>query len=468
MKIKVSFLGAAENVTGSRFLVEVNGTKILIDCGLYQERQLRDRNWDPFPVPPSQINAMLLTHAHLDHCGLIPKLVREGFNGPVYCTDATAEIARIVLLDAAELQEEDAAYKAKRHRREGRSGPHEVKPLYDSQDALNCENIYKTTKYEKTVEIAEGITASFHEAGHILGAAMIMLNITVNGQKRSILFSGDVGRWNRPIIKDPTLFEHADYVLVESTYGDRLHESYPDIKNELAEVVNSATAAGGNIIVPSFAVERAQEVLYYMNELLNEDKIPNIMAVLDSPMAIRVTEVFKNHPEYFDTEMKKRMAANLSPFEFPGLTMTRTTRESKAINNVKGTMMIIAGSGMCTGGRVKHHLHANITRPESTILFVGYQAVGTLGRTIVQAPEEVRILGEKLPVKANIKRIHGFSAHADRDELFRWLSSLSNPPKRVFVIHGETDSAHAFRDFLSEKTGWDVSVPQYQQQVILD
>jgi len=467
MDIRLSFLGAARNVTGSRHLVTVDNLKFLIDCGLFQERQFKARNWEPFPFAPDTLDAVLLTHAHLDHCGLLPKLVREGFSGPIYCTAATAEIAKIVLLDSANIQEEDAEFKRERHRREGRKGPYPEAPLYSVDDARACLPQLFPVRYEETVELADGVSATFHDAGHILGSSMVKMNVARNGERRSLLFSGDVGRWDRPILRDPTLFQEADYVVVESTYGDRTHESQETIEERLAEVVNSTVKAGGNIVIPSFALERSQEVLYYMNELLMGNRIPHLVVFVDSPMAVTVTDVFQQHPELFDEEMTQLVRHRNSPFEFPGLTMVRTVDQSKAINYISGTAMIIAGSGMCTGGRIKYHLVRNISRPESTVLFVGYQAAGTLGRQIVDGAEEVRILGQRHPVRARVAQIHGFSAHADRDELFRWLSSLQEPPRQVFVVHGESEAAGHFAGFLREKTGWNVSVPQYRDEVVL-
>lgn len=466
--MKLTFLGAVGNITGSRYLLEANGCRILLDCGLYQERNLRERNWDHFPIPANSIDAVLLTHAHLDHCGWLPRLVSKGFAGRIYCTDATAEIVRIVLLDCASLLEEDAEFKRKRHKREGRKPPHPVTALYTTEDAQSTFPLFSPVKYEQCVQIADGIEASFHDAGHILGASMIKLTVSEDGQKRTIIVSGDVGRCNKPILRNPTFFDQADYVLVESTYGDRLHDGFAHTKEKLADVINATRQTGGNIIVPSFAIERSQEILYYLNELLLEDKIPYLIAFLDSPMAIRVTEVFKDHPEMFDSEMTELLRHNESPFNFPGLKMTRSTKESKAINNISGTVVIIAGSGMCTGGRIKHHLVNNITRPESTILFVGYQATGTLGRYILNGEKKVRILGQSYPVKARIVRVNGFSAHADRDELFEWLSSIKKSPRHIFIVHGELDSANHFRDYLSEKTDWSVSVPAYRDEVTLD
>jgi metallo-beta-lactamase family protein len=468
MAVKLSFLGAAENVTGSRFLLEANGSTVLVDCGLYQERQLLERNWDSFPTPPADIDAVLLTHAHLDHCGWLPKLVKDGFTGKVYCTDATAQIGRIVLLDCGHIQEEDAEFKRKRHKRRGKTPPRPVVPLYTGAEAEACFGLFSPVKYEQTIEVTDGIEATFYDAGHILGASMINLTVKSNGQTRTILFSGDVGREGKPILRDPSVFAQADYVLVESTYGDRTHDTLEDTKEKLAQAVRTTKQAGGNIVVPSFAIERSQEVLYYLNELLLEDNIPHLMVFLDSPMAIRVTEVFKQHSELFDDEMAELLRHDESPFDFTGLKMARTTKQSKAINHIRGTVMIIAGSGMCTGGRVKHHLVNNISRPESTILFVGYQAVGTLGRQIVEEAGEVRILGQMYDVKAKIVQTLGFSAHADKNELFKWLSNLKNPPRHVFVVHGETNAAHHFSNYLNEQTGWTTSVPTYGDKVTLD
>jgi len=468
MQIKLQFLGAAQNVTGSRHLLQANGVRLLVDCGFYQERQFRARNWDPFPIEPAGIDAVLLTHAHLDHCGLLPKLVREGFKGKIYCTAATSEIVRIILLDSAKIQEEDAEYKRKRHEREGRKGPYPVVPLYTTEDAEACFPLFSTVKYRKSVNIADGVEATFYDAGHVLGSSMIRVKVRQDAQERIILFSGDIGRPDRPIVCDPTVFDYADYVLIESTYGDRVHQDTEDIKKLIGQVINSTKKARGNIIVPSFALERSQEVLYYINELRLANKIPKLKVFLDSPMASRVTKVFQNHPELFDKEMTEFVKRHKSPFDLPGLEMAGTADESKAINHIKETVIVIAGSGMCTGGRVKHHLVNNISRPENTIMFVGYQATGTLGRSIVDGAEQVRILGEKHKVRAKIVRIHGFSAHADRNELLEWLKELKAPPRGVFVVHGETESALSFGDYVRERTGWKVTVPAYEDKIVLD
>ncbi len=468
MDIKLNFFGAAKNVTGSCYFVEVNGVRLLVDCGLYQERDLKPRNWADFPVPPSTIDVVLLTHAHLDHCGRLPKLVKEGFKGKIFATSATVEIANIIMLDSAHIQEEDIKHKLKRHERSGKKSPFPYEPLYTTEDAEKTNTFFHKTGYDEPVAIGEGITAEFREAGHVFGSSMIRLRVEQGGETRTILFSGDVGRWDLPIMRDPSQFEQADYVLIESTYGDRLHGEVASIPGELERIINETHKAGGNIIIPSFSLERTQELLYHLNNLLKEDRIPQLAAFVDSPMAIKITEVFKKHPELFDEETMALLNAGDHPCDFPGLTMSRSVDQSKAIADQGGTSIIIAGSGMCTGGRVKHHLKANIARPESTILFVGYQAFGTLGRHILEKPETIRIFGEEHELRARVEKISGFSAHADKEELVRWISSLKTPPRKVFVTHGEEKAAMAFQKFLSEKTGWNCVVPEYEQEVQLD
>ncbi|MFC1765846.1 MBL fold metallo-hydrolase RNA specificity domain-containing protein [Planctomycetota bacterium] len=468
MDIRLSFLGATRNVTGSRYLLETNGKQILIDCGLYQERQFKGRNWDPFPVPADKLDAVLLTHAHLDHCGLLPKLVKEGFKGPIHCTKATADIAQIVMNDSARIQVEDIEHKKKRHARQKRKSPYPLAPLYTVENAEACAPLFRGTTYHKPVSICEGVTATYYDTGHILGASAIQVKVQQNGETRTILFSGDVGRWNKPILQDPHVIEQADYVLCESTYGDRIHPTGEDIKKSLCAIINETRDAGGNVIVPSFAVERSQELLYYLNELLDEECIPNLLAFLDSPMAVKVTEVFKKHPDLFDEETREHLRNNNSPFDLPGLSLVRTANQSKAINLIRGTAIIIAGSGMCTGGRIKHHLVNNITRPETTVLFVGYQAEGTLGRRIVEGEKEVRILGENYPVRARVAQIQGFSGHADRDELTQWLSHLKQAPRHLFVVHGEVNAAEHFAEHIKTEKGWETSVPKHNDTVTLD
>jgi len=458
--MKVKFLGATKNVTGSRFLVETENRRILVDCGLFQEREFRSRNWEDFPVPPSSIDFVILTHAHLDHTGYLPKLVKEGFKGKIICTHPTSEISKIALLDAGKLQEEDAEFKRRRHEREGRKGPYPEIPLYTVEDAKKVFPLFQSVPYHQEFEISPDIKITFHDAGHILGSSMIEMKVKEKVEK-TFIFSGDIGRWEKPILCDPTLFERADYILMETTYGDRIHESQKDASEKLKEVIIETNKAGGNIVIPTFAIERAQEILFYLSEFLRKDEIPHLIVFVDSPMAIDVTEVFKRHPEYFDEETKNLIKKGESPFSFALLKTTRSVHESKAINYIRGTSIIMAGSGMCTGGRIKHHLVTNIEREESTILFVGYQARGTLGREIVEGKERVRILGNYYDVKARIEKINGFSAHADKNELLRWLAGFKKIPEKIFLIHGEEEVIEKFSSTLKEKFKSDVVIPEY-------
>ena len=469
MLAKVTFLGASRNVTGSCYLLETTDARVLIDCGLYQERKYQDRNWQTFLFGPETIDAVFLTHAHLDHCGLLPKLVRDGYSSKIYCTQATAEIAQIILLDAAHLQEEDAAYKADRHRREGRRGPYPELPLYTTSDAEAVIPHFAAVEYDNCVRVKDTVEACFYDAGHVLGSATIAINVKTGGEKRRILFSGDVGEPERPIINDPIIFDEADYLVIESTYGDRTHAEHGsiDIQGQLRDCINETIKAGGNIVVPSFALERSQELLYHLNELFLRHEIPPVNVFLDSPMAIRITEVFMRHVELFDREMMKRLRQDNSPFSFDNLKLIQTTEESKAINFIKESSVIIAGSGMVTGGRIKHHLVNNISRPESTVLFIGYQAEGTPGSLLLDGAREIRLLGQNYPVRARIVKIDGFSSHTDREGLLAWLSDIKAPPRCVFVTHGEAKAATSFAKFLTEQKGWQTQVPDYKQIAVL-
>ena len=467
MDIKLSFLGASRNVTGSRYLLEANGKRVLIDCGFFQEWKFKDRNYDPFSVPPITIDAMLLTHAHLDHVGLLPKLVREGFSGPVYSTAATCEIATIIMLDSAKIQEEDFNYKQKRHKREGREGKYPGMPLYTVEDAGNAIPLLEPVPFKTDFEVVDGIQAEFIEAGHILGAASIRVTVTSGSEKRVIVFSGDIGRPDVPFLRDPETIDEADYLIMESTYGNREHVDTGSKPDQFCEIINDTVERGGNIIIPSFAVERSQELLYFLNELLVERRIPPLLVFLDSPMAIRVTQVFKNHPDLFDEEAMALLRKGKHPCDFAGLKMARSSTQSKAINQIRGSVIVIAGSGMCTGGRVKHHLKANIGRKESTVLFVGYQAENTLGRQILDGDKEVRIHGEMREVKARIARINGFSGHADRSELLDWAKAFKKKPKRIFVTHGEEKVAMGFAKQLTEELGVDAYAPEYLEKIEL-
>ena len=466
---KLTFLGAALNVTGSCYLLEAQDARVLVDCGLYQERKYQERNWQPFPFDSRSIDAVFLTHAHLDHCGLLPKLVREGYEGKIYCTQATAELAEIILLDAAQLQVEDAIFKKERHKREGRRGPYPEVPLYTVEDAAAVKPHFSPVEYLSCVRINAYLEGCYYDAGHVLGAAVVTINIQQEGKTHRLIFSGDIGEPGRPIVQDPTIFDRAEYIVIESTYGDRTHEEHEnvDIQRQLRDCINRTVNAGGNIVVPSFALERSQEVLYHLNELFLRKEIPPVPVFLDSPMAIRITKVFKRHAELFDKEMMERLRQGNSFFNYENLKLVESEQESRAIKDFKGSCIIIAGSGMVTGGRIKHHIVNNIRRPESTILFIGYQAEGTPGRILLDGAKEIRLLGQMHPVRARIEKIDGFSAHADRDGLLAWLSDICVPPRCVFVTHGEEKAALSFAKVLEERTGWTVKVPQYKETVEL-
>jgi metallo-beta-lactamase family protein len=468
-ELTLRFLGAARNVTGSRFLLEDDGTRLLVDCGLYQEREFLGRNWEPFAIPADSIDAVLLTHAHLDHSGYLPRLVRDGFRGPIYTTAATAETAAILLKDAGRIAEEDASKKRRRHRREGRRGPHPEVPLYTAADAQRVTPLYSTVDYRNTVKLTRHIRAEFRDAGHILGAASVLVTVRGRGRRggsTSVLFSGDLGRAGRPLLRDPDPFPSADYVVVESTYGDRSHEE-PAVADELARIVNQTVQRGGNVVIPSFAVGRAQELLFHLKRLTEEKRIPSLMTFVDSPMATSVTSLFRRHQGLLDPEFAREFRGRRSAFDFPGLNFVRTVEKSKAINQIRGTSVIIAGSGMCTGGRIKHHLIANIGRAESTILFVGYQAQGTLGRRILRGDAPVRILGQDREVLARIEVLNGLSAHGDSDDMLEWLGALHAAPRRVFVVHGEERSSATFSRAIDKRFGWPVSVPDFGETVSL-
>ncbi len=455
MDMKLQFLGGAENVTGSCHLLSVQGMQILIDCGLYQERELQSRNYAPFPFDPGKIDCVVLTHAHLDHCGLLPRLTKEGFRGPVYATPATADLAEIVMRDAAHIQAEDAAYKRRRHEREGRTSKHGYDPIYTAEDVDGVVAAWQKIRFDTRRKIGTGVAVELQRAGHILGAASVRISVTRHGHERRILFSGDVGRRDVPILQDPRPFDGAEIVCMESTYGNRTHKRAVPIPDMLARVITATATAGGNVVIPSFAIERTQELLYRIGALLREERIPAVPVFVDSPMATRVTDVFRQHPELFDEETRALIASGALPCDFPGLYFTASVDESKALNTRPGTSIIIAGSGMCTGGRIKHHLRNNLERPESTILFVGYQAHGTLGRYLLEGNPQVRLFNERKNVLARIEKINGMSAHADQGELVEWLQSQGSTPETCFTIHGESNAAGA----LAARITRDLAIP---------
>jgi len=466
--LKLHFLGANRQVTGSRYLLEAAGKRVMIDCGMFQERKFQSRNFNPPPVDLKTIDYMLLTHAHLDHSGLIPKMIKHGFNAPIITTDPSADIAEIIMLDSAKIQQEDMKYKKKRHAKQGKKAKHGYEPLYTTEDAQKAVNLMEPCTYHQPVNLGEGLTATFHEAGHILGSAFIEININEDGKTTTLVMSGDVGQWDKPLINDPELFNRADYIVMESTYGDRLHKDAGSIEDQLETIINDTVKRGGNVIIPTFAVERAQELVYYIGLLAKADRIPDIGVYLDSPMATRVTKVFHRWCKYLEDEAKCDSGRGADVLKFDGFKLVSDTEDSIALNSMRGPKVIMSSSGMCTGGRIKHHLKHNISRHDSTVVFVGYQSVGTLGRILSDGVPEVRIHGQNMPVNATIEHLYGLSAHGDRDDLLKWLSNCEQPPKQLFLTHGEERGAEALRDVIKSKLGWNVSVPEYEDVVKLD
>ncbi len=441
----IEFHGADREVTGSCHLLEYRGTRILVDCGLYQGgRELDEENRRPLGFDPGTIDFLLLTHAHLDHCGRIPMLPAAGFRGEIVTTSATRELARLVMLDSAHLQEEEAERRARQaSRHHGRQQA--PSPLYTTLDALNCLDFFgRTAEYGRPLELTEGIRVTFHDAGHILGSASPLVELGQGAERRRILFSGDLGYNGRAILRDPQVPAEADVVVMETTYGDRRHKALGPSLEELYGAIGDTLERGGDVVIPSFALERTQEVLYYLREGVEHRRLPrNLPVFLDSPMAISATEIFRRHPECYDAETLGLFQEGRDPFALPRLHFTRDTAASMALNQVEGGAVIMAGSGMCTGGRVRHHLKHHLWRAESAVVFVGYAAQGTLARRIIDGARAVRIFGEEIPVRARIHTIGGFSAHADSDELLAWHRRIARP-RQTFLVHGEPEAMHAF------------------------
>lgn len=457
--------GAAGQVTGSCHLLEVNGHRILVDCGMFQGRhENEEENRDDLGFDPASIDVVLLTHAHLDHCGRLPLLVRGGYKGAIVCTSATRDLARLVLLDAAHIAEEEAEHKNRRGRRAGKK---DTEPLYTVTEAMDAIGAFtRTAQYGKPLEPLPGIEATFHDAGHILGSASIEIRYDHGGTKRRILFSGDLGNLGRPLLNDFTPPSGCDYLVTESTYGDRNHRPLDESVKELYEAVNGTLGAGGNLVIPTFALERAQEILYYLRIGMEQDKIPRRVPVfLDSPMAITATDIFRRHPECLRTDFLEELKGR-EPFSFPNLRMSRSVADSQAINRVEGGAIILAGSGMCTGGRVRHHLKHNLWRKDCGIAFVGYAANGTLARIIIDGAEHVKLFGEDIKVAAKKWTINGFSAHADHDELLDWLERCGKP-RKTFIVHGEPEHGMVALEKSLKDKGWDTQRPEPHQPIEL-
>ena len=466
--MKITFLGATEGVTGSNFLVEGAGKRFLVDCGMYQgQAKEEERNYDRFAYNAEDIDFMLLTHAHIDHSGRIPKLYNEGFRNPIYATKATCDLCRIMLPDSGHIQEMEVEWKNRKRIREGKET---LNPLYTAEDAIKCLEIFKPVKYNEIVDVDENITVRFNDAGHMLGSSIIEVWVTEDGKTEKAVFSGDIGNNDIPLLASPTMIESADYLVMESTYGDRLHMRN-DSKAELfLNIVSSTLLQGGNVIIPSFAVGRTQEILYELNKIKDGTDDPefinkynvlmNTPVYVDSPLAISATQVFRQNEDLFDDDVKEAIESGDNPLEFDGLKFTQTAEESKALNENTEPCIIISASGMCDVGRIKHHLKHNLWNPKSTILFVGYQAPGTLGRAIVNGAKKVKIFGEEIAVNARIEYIEGYSGHADQEWLLNFVYSFFTKPKQIILVHGEEESKNVLKEKLEETTDIPVTIPK--------
>lgn len=464
----IEFWGGVGTVTGSKYLVQADGGRVLVDCGLFQGlKELRERNWQEPPFDPRSLDAVLITHAHIDHTGYLPRLVKQGFKGPVYCSRGTADLLKILLPDSGRLQEEEADYR-NRHK----ITKHDpALPLYTEDDAYAAlDLLHPVANTGEAAQVAPGIRAGFRIAGHILGSSLVLLEVDhagADGRGRRILFSGDLGHYDQPIIRDPVPPPACDYLLVESTYGDRLHDP-EDPKVALARVINDAAQRGAAVLIPAFAVGRTQELVYLIRELEDEKMIPVLPVTVDSPMAAATTTAYANRKEEQDEEYASILTQKRHPLRTHSMTTASSRQESKRLNDAKGARVIISASGMMTGGRVLHHALRLVPDPDATIIFVGFQAAGTLGRRILDGEPEVKILGQWVPVRCRVTKIGGFSAHADWKEVLRWLEGMeSGVPNRTFLTHGEPEAANAMAGHIKDKFGWNVHVPQYGERTEL-
>lgn len=460
----LSFWGGVGTVTGSKYLLETENVRALIDCGMFQGlKELRERNWQEPPFDPRAVNAVLITHAHIDHTGYLPRLVRQGFNGPVYCSRGTADLLKILLPDAGRLQEEDADYR-NRHKLT-KHAP--ALPLYTEEDAFaTLKLIEALPNTGEAVDVAKGVRAGFRIAGHILGSSLVLVEIDVaraDGAGRRVLFSGDLGHYDQPIIRDPIAPPGCDYLLVESTYGDRLHDP-ENPKDALTRIINDAAKRSSAVLIPAFAVGRTQELIYLIRELEDEKAIPVVPVCVDSPMAAAATIAYGNRKEEQDENYASVLAKHQHPLRTYSMITASSREESKRLNNAQGARVIISASGMMTGGRVLHHALRLLPDSEATIVFVGYQAAGTLGRRIQDGEREVKVLGKWTPVRCRVARIGGFSAHADWKEILRWLEGMPAAPRHTFLTHGEPPAANAMAGHIKERFGWTVEVPRYGQR----
>lgn len=455
----LQFLGATRTVTGSKYVIECSGSRVMIDCGLFQGlKELRLRNWEPFPIDPASIGQVILTHAHIDHTGYLPRLVKQGFHGTVYGSPGTVELSRVLLPDSARLQEEDARLA----NRKGFSKHDPAMPLYDETDARAALRLMQSVMYGRTVELSKRLSFEFLTAGHILGSSFVKMRVRTGGEVREVLFSGDIGPYNAPILPDPSSVESADYVLIESTYGDRLHEP-SKAKPKLAEVINETVRRGGHLLVPAFAVGRTQELLYLLREMEEEKLIPILPVYVDSPMAIQATHLYSSHREDHDEEMKAIELKHRNPLATAKMNFVQSVRDSNNLCGLKGASIIVSASGMATGGRILTHLRECLPGESNTVLFAGFQAEGTRGRRLLEGEREIKIHGAMVPVRARIESISSLSAHGDYNDVLRWFSNFKQPPREVFVVHGEPKAAESLKEKIAGRFGWKVTIPEYGQ-----
>ena len=461
--MKLTFLGATQTVTGSKFLLTTENRRILLDCGLFQGiKDLRLRNWDAPPVDPKSVDAIVLTHAHIDHTGYLPRFVAHGYKGPVYATPATVDLARILLPDAAHLQEEEARYRNKHHLSKHKP----ALPLYTLDDAMASLELLRPVRYGEIFRLSKSLGFRLMPAGHILGSSFVLFTENTGHAEKTILFTGDIGRYDQPIIFDPTQVDGADYLILESTYGNRLHadKTGKTAKEQLREIVTTTAARGGTVLIPSFAIGRAQEILYILRELELENRIPVLPVYVDSPMAVDAVAIFRNHIEEHDLEMAQLESSGNSPLYTQRVQFVRTVEDSKAVNEHQFPSIIISANGMATGGRILHHLINRLPDDRNSIVFVGFQAYGTRGRLLSEGARQIRIFGIDYPVRAQVHVIDGFSAHGDYSEILRWLSAFKQTPLKTFLVHGEPNAMDAMRDHItSTYKAWQVEMPVYQQ-----
>lgn len=471
--MNITFLGAAKTVTGSNFLVEAAGKKFLVDCGMYQGKAaLEMENSEEFLYDVSEIDFMLLTHAHIDHSGRIPKLYNEGYRGPIYAHRATVDLCAIMLPDSGHIQETEVEWK---NRKRLRAGLEPLPPLYTAEEAAKCLEIFKPVEYDQIIDVADNIQVRYNDAGHMLGSSIIEIWVTENGKTEKIVFTGDIGNNDIPLLDSPTMIEDADYLVMESTYGSRLHMRNDDKANIFLNVVSETLDHGGRVVIPSFAVGRTQEILYEIDKIKDSHKddeefqrkyqqLMKTPVFVDSPLAISATEVFKKNTDLFEEEVQEKLRHGNHPLEFPGLQFTRTADESKALNETYYPSIIISASGMCDIGRIKHHLKHNLWNPSSTILFVGYQAPGTLGRTIVDGADKVKIFGEEISVNARVEYIEGYSGHADQEWLLNFVYSFIKKPRHIFLVHGEEESEEVLKGLIERNTQIPVTIPSFGEK----